>query len=79
MQIIRNSDRIDPNTFLGKQIPMLNDFMSFWIEQFGRTARWRNSTLIKIYVTELSVHSKLEIVFQCVGFVPVMRRWIKSC
>ena len=29
-----------------------------------------------IYVTQLGVHSKLDIVFQCVGFDPVMRRWL---
>ena len=30
-----------------------------------------------IYVTQLGVHSKLATVFQSVGVVPVVRRWIQ--
>ena len=34
MLISRNSNGLDPNTFLGEQIPILNEFLTFWIGNF---------------------------------------------
>ena len=40
MLIIRNSNRINSNTFLEEQIPILNDFLSFWTEQKFLRVDW---------------------------------------